>query len=308
MSTLGFLAGPYAGATTVIVPEGHTKFPASLSQLLEEERATVLYCVPYALSQLLAGGVLEKRDLGALRWVLFGGEPPVPKDIYALAEHWPGARFVNVYGPAEVNQCTSHEILRPFEEDVEQPVPIGGAWGETECLVLDGEAEVEPGGSGELVVHSSTMMRGYWGKFDDPSPFYVAPASGKRFYRTGDIVSSDKEGVLHYVGRKDRQVKIRGYRVELDAVEGALLSHPEVADGAVVVFRRGDATVEIAAVAVLAQDSQVRAPELLRHLEARLPRYALPFEIRTVENVPRTPAGKVDRRTVLELVSDEAQV
>ncbi|MEM1182365.1 MAG: AMP-binding protein, partial [Acidobacteriota bacterium] len=70
MSTFGYFTAPYAGATTLLVPEAYTKMAASLSQLIETERLTIWYSVPLALIQLLTRGVLEKRDCTSLRWVL----------------------------------------------------------------------------------------------------------------------------------------------------------------------------------------------------------------------------------------------
>ena len=75
LSTFDYFAAASVGAATVIIPEAHTRIPASLSQLLADQRLTVLYCVPLALTQLLLHGALSKRDLTALRWVLFAGEP-----------------------------------------------------------------------------------------------------------------------------------------------------------------------------------------------------------------------------------------
>ncbi|MGH7506886.1 MAG: AMP-binding protein, partial [Longimicrobiales bacterium] len=110
LSTLDYFAGAVAGATTVVVPESHTKLPASLSKLMEDERLTVLYAVPFALIQLLLHGALGKRALPDLRWVLFGGEPIPPKHLRALMTALPQAKFVNVYGPTEVNGVTHYPI------------------------------------------------------------------------------------------------------------------------------------------------------------------------------------------------------
>ncbi len=110
MSTFGYFSSPCAGATTLLVPEAYTKMAASLSQLMESERLTIWYSVPLALIQLLTRGVLGERDLASLRWVLFGGEPFPRKHLDALMSRWPQARFSNVYGPAEVNQCTYYHV------------------------------------------------------------------------------------------------------------------------------------------------------------------------------------------------------
>ncbi|MEL7523310.1 MAG: long-chain fatty acid--CoA ligase, partial [Cyanobacteria bacterium J06553_1] len=113
ISTLGFFAGPLVKATTIIIPEAYTKLPASLSQLIQDEALTVWYSVPFALTQLILRGVLAQRDLSTLRWVLFAGEPFPAKYLYALMQQLPNARFSNIYGPAEVNQCMYYHVPPP---------------------------------------------------------------------------------------------------------------------------------------------------------------------------------------------------
>ena len=126
LSTLDYFATAVAGATTVVIPELYTKLPASLSKLMQDERLTVLYVVPFALTQLLLHGALDKRDLSALRWVLFGGEPLAPKHLRALMQAWPHARFSNVYGPTEVNGVTYHVLPPGFvHTNDDEPIPIG---------------------------------------------------------------------------------------------------------------------------------------------------------------------------------------
>ncbi|MGI9264604.1 MAG: amino acid adenylation domain-containing protein, partial [Gammaproteobacteria bacterium] len=232
MSTLDYFSGPLRGAATVIIPEAYTKLPASLSKLIEDERLTIWYSVPLALIQLLLRGLLEQRDLSALRWVLFGGEPFSSKHLYALRRLWPQARFSNVYGPAEVNQCTYYHIPGA-EPESDAPVPIGRVWPNAEGLVVDEKDQpVACGESGELLIRSPTMMRGYW---DQPElterAFYrrqIAGGVSDVYYRTGDLVQERDDGVLMFLGRKDRQIKTRGYRVELDEVESVLATHEQV--------------------------------------------------------------------------------
>jgi acyl-coenzyme A synthetase/AMP-(fatty) acid ligase len=103
---MDYFSSAIVGATTVIIPEAHTRLPASYATLIESERLTVLYAVPLALTHLLLHGALDKRDLSSVRWVLFGGEPFPTRHLRSLMVALPGARFSNVYGPTEVNGVT----------------------------------------------------------------------------------------------------------------------------------------------------------------------------------------------------------
>ncbi|RYG44624.1 MAG: amino acid adenylation domain-containing protein [Chitinophagaceae bacterium] len=243
ISTMGYFTMPLAGGTTVLVPESHKLIPASLSKLMEKERITIWYSVPLALIHLLQRGALEDRKLDALRWVLFGGEPFPPKHLKSLMKLWNQATFSNVYGPAEVNQCTYFHLLEVAEN--EAAIPLGHVWNNTEVLIVDSEgSEVAEGDTGELLVRTATMMKGYWGKPElNQKAFFKRerfPNAEEIFYRTGDLVWRKNDGLLNFAGRKDRQIKVRGYRIELDEIESVLLSHPYIIETAVYNLKDGD--------------------------------------------------------------------
>ncbi|MDG2122155.1 MAG: amino acid adenylation domain-containing protein [Verrucomicrobiales bacterium] len=303
MSTLGYLTGPYAQATTVIVPDAYTKLPASLAQLVAKEKLTIWYSVPLALNQLLSSGVLDSLNYSKLRWVLFGGEPIATKTLRGLMGHWQDTRFSNVYGPAEINQCSFFHFSGSSNCQAWQDnntVPLGEIWPDSEGLILDSQDRVLTSrATGELVVHSPTMMRGYWRRPDlDTGAFYegkTIDGRRNRYYRTGDIVRRDDRGQLAFVGRKDRQVKIRGYRVELDEIELALTSHPSVSETGVFKVSGADGDSRIHAACILIEDHEVSDEDLRKFLSLRLPPYALPSKIMQVDAMPRTGSGKVDR-------------
>lgn len=300
MSTFEYLTGPLRGATTVVIPEEITMFPVSLAELIESERLTFWYSVPLALIQLLERGGVEQRDIRTMRWVLFGGEPLAPKYVERLSKAWPGARFSNSYGPAEVNQCTAYNVPEgPI--DLAEPIPIGPVWPGAQGLVVDDQdREVEPGKSGELLIRSTTMMAGYWAQPDlNRTCFYrrrAFPNFEEVFYRTGDIVRDRGDGALLFLGRRDRLVKVRGYRVELDEVEAVFSGLPEVAEAAAVAVRDvEDETVSIAAAVILRQPGGASAEALKRTAAQHLPPYAVPSRLEIRETMPRTGSGKIDR-------------
>jgi amino acid adenylation domain-containing protein len=299
LSTLDFFATAVAGGTTVIVPEAHTRLPASLAQLLENERVSVVYAVPLALTQLVLNGALEKRDLSHIRWVIFAGEPFPPKHLRALMHALPQSRFSNIYGPTEVNGVT-HWAVPPVETLSDEPLPIGNAFANVDLMVVDAHGDrVSPGETGELWVRSPTMMQGYWGRPDlDASAFAVVHGGGPRqleFHKTGDLVRADSDGVLHFLGRKDRQIKTRGYRVELDEVESVLMRHANVEAAAVYGVPDAMGTSVIEASVVLTAGSSTLVPELIAHASRILPRYALPEYVNIVDALPRTGTEKIDR-------------
>lgn len=306
-STFELYAAPLVGASVLTVPDAVVRFPASLSELVARERVTIWYSVPYVLEQLSSRGGLAQRDLTALRWVLFGGESFPPAQLTALMERLPHATFSNVYGPAEVNQCTVYDLEGPPSG----AVPIGRAWEEAELRLVDPDdhtVEVTDR-PGVLLVSTRTMMSHYWNRAD-LTERSILVHDGRRWYRTGDLVewSSADPDLLVFLGRVDNQVKLRGHRIELEAID-AMLRGVEGVVEATTVVRRDPNGDDVLAALVAAPDA-VADPVALsasvrQDLEARLPRYAVPAEIRVVATLPRTGTGKVDRGASASLLVEE---
>lgn len=304
MSTFDYFCSVMVGACTVIIPEAYTKLPASLSQLIEKERISIWYSVPYALIQLVERGALQDRDLSSLRVINFGGEPMPSKYLAALVQLFPQAAFSNVYGPAEVNQCTHYRVPPSWSEKA-GPLPIGHVWDNSEGLVVDeNDKPVEDGEAGELLIRSATMMRGYWNRPDlNQRAFYERAVSGDvsdRFYRTGDLVQTNSSGELLFLGRIDRQVKVRGFRVELDEIEASLVAHSSVEEAAVYAPRKPDGIRSILASVTLNKHLPDAADALRKHLAQRLPAYAMPESVQVLTQFPRTGSGKIDRKRLGE--------
>jgi len=184
LSTFDLFAGHIAGAATVIIPEGVTKFPVSLAKLIEGERISVWYSVPFALIQLLLQARLASRELSALRWVLFAGEPFPTKHLRALMAELPQARFSNLYGPTETNVCTFYNV-EPLAE-LDESIPIGRPCANVEELVVDGEDRpVAAGEVGELLIRGGVVMLGYWG---------MAEKTAQGFYRRTGAADAGSAG------------------------------------------------------------------------------------------------------------------
>jgi amino acid adenylation domain-containing protein len=307
ISTFGYFTAPLVAATTVIVTDAHTKMPASQAQLIASEKITVWYSVPLALIQMLESGAFEGKSLPDLRWVLFGGESFPANQLRTLMEWWPGCSFSNVYGPAEVNQCTYYNLTTPPEND--EPVPLGKIWKNTQGLIVDdADREVKQGEIGELVIRSATMMYGYWKQpeLTARSLLKRTTASGieEIYYRTGDLAKENDEGNLMFFGRKDRQIKVRGYRVELEEVADVILKNPSVSEAAVVAVPKTDGTLKIVAQIALKAGKELNVDELNADTRQHLPKYAQPEMFNLMDRLPRTGAGKIDYNELREIAKE----
>jgi amino acid adenylation domain-containing protein len=286
LSILDVFVTVAAGATMVPITGAALAFPQVLAELIEQERITVWYSVPFALVQLLRGGGLERFAFAHLRTVLFAGEPMAAAHVRSLMEHWPAARFFNLYGPTETNVVTRHEITRAEAARLDE-IPIGIEWPGVEVRILDGE----------LCVRSDTTMSGYWGAPDETA---AAFADGG-FYRTGDVVRRDADGLLWFGGRRDDMVKIRGHRVELGEVEAVLRSHPDLAEVAALMVPHAELGAELVAAATpLAAPGAPEQRDILAFCAERLPAYMLPGRVELLAALPRTSTGKLDRSRLAE--------
>ena len=233
----------------------------------------------------------------SLREVMCSGEalaPDLVRGFHGLSR----ARVNNLYGPTEasVDVTMWHGPLRT--DDV---VPIGRPISNTQAYVFDCAVEPLPiGVLGELYLGGAGLARGYLGRPGltaerfVPSPF----GDGDRLYRTGDLVRYLADGNLAFAGRIDHQVKLRGYRIELGEIEAALLSHGGVEQA--VVVAREDAAGDKRLVAYVAGRGAVAADasELRAHLQRSLPDYMVPSAFVTLEVLPLTASGKVDRQAL----------
>ena len=283
LSVLDIYAAFTCGAMVYLIPSELAYAPRRLVELLYEQRISVWYSVPSALTLMIReGGLLDRPPPAALRALLFAGEPFPIAQVRRLAA-WTGARLLNLYGPTETNVCTFHQV-RPADLARKRPVPVGvAASGDRVWATRPDGGHAGVGEEGEVWVDGPTVMLGYWGREPHQGP-----------YPTGDIVRVLPGGAFDYVGRRDLMVKVRGYRVELGDVESALAAHPDVEEAAVVATGAGiDIRLEAFVVPVAGRAPGVLA--LKRHSANRLPPYMIADRIHVVAGLPRTGNGKVDR-------------
>ncbi|HET7230272.1 MAG TPA: amino acid adenylation domain-containing protein, partial [Longimicrobium sp.] len=292
------------GGTLVLVDDDTRRDGEALLAYLRDERIERLF-LPFAALQNLA----EQAEQGGgarvptLREVRTAGEAlrstPQLRAFFAAN---PGLALDNDYGPSETHVITSYRLEEDPADWAALP-PIGAPIGNSRMYVLDARMRPVPVGvPGELYSGGANLARGYLGrpgltaqKFV-PDPF---GPPGARLYRTGDRVRWRVDGNLDYVGRTDFQVKIRGFRVEPGEVEAALTEHPSVVQAAVVVRGEG-AAKRLAAYVVPAAGARPSVAELRAHLSTRLPEYMVPTAWTTLQALPLTPSGKVDRRSLPE--------
>ncbi len=290
LSVFDIFAAVSVGAGLVLVPEHHRGLGMALNRLVAEEKITVWYSVPGALTRMLDAKNNDLLRSSLLRTVLFAGEAFALKHLRRLREVLPEAALYNLYGPTETNVCTYHRVTAAdLAPDRTAPPPIGRPCPYATTYLLDAEGhEVpdEPGAEGELCVAGDSVMLGYRG---------ASTVEGPRLHRTGDLVRSDGAGAYTFLGRRDHMVKIRGYRVEPEEVEATLLALPGVHEAACVAVPDGEDEARLEAFVVRAEGAGPTEAELRRRCLETLPRYMVPAGFRFLDAFPRTSTGKIDR-------------
>ena len=303
LSIFDIFAAVKAGARIVLVPDRLSTFPVKLAQFMRDERISIWYSVPSALTLMLERGNFAAHAYPDLRIILFAGEVFPIKFLHALMRAT-RAELFNLYGPTETNVCTYYEV-RPADLERTTPVPIGVPIANYDVFAVDddGVRIMSGGARGELWGRGPGLMSGYWGDVEKtgrtlrPNPF-LPHVSNDRIFATGDIVSIDDVGEFIYHGRRDNMVKSRGYRIELGEIEAALYRHPRVREAAVIPVPDPMLTNRLRAVVALDEAGSTSVEELRAFCRDELPRYMVPDSIELRDHLPKTSTEKIDRQAL----------
>ncbi|BAY08030.1 non-ribosomal peptide synthetase [Calothrix sp. NIES-2098] len=293
------------GGTLILISESMRREPIQLLQFLNQEGIERLFLPYVALQQLAEIARIEGIVPRSLCEVITAGEQLRITDAIAQFFHQlPNCTLHNHYGPSETHVVTAFTLANSPKNWSVLP-PIGRPIANSQMYLLDSQLQPVPlGVPGELYIGGIGIARGYLNRPDltdtrfIPNPF---GNSNERLYKTGDLARYLPDGNLEYLSRIDGQVKIRGYRIELGEIETAIAQHPSVKTS--VVIDREDLPGQKRLVAYLVQNQQSEndsqlASELRQFLKQKLPEYMIPTAFVSLEKLPLTPSGKLDRKAL----------
>lgn len=272
--------------------------PKGLAAYLEE-RDISIYRSSVSLFRTVATNLSRGTELKKLRGVVLGAEATLAGDFALFKEVCSGnAVLVNTYGSTEATMS----VIGVFGSDYVATgvvLPIGAPVGMNEVALLNQEGEPTPL-FGQIVITNPYIFPSYLNRENENARCFRKDllVQGRTTYCTGDFGWRQKDGSLLLSGRSDQQVNIRGFRVELGEIEAALLHSPLVESAVVLQIPDERQVMHLVAYVVPKSTQQIAAHTLREHCRRGLPEYMVPTVFRFMNELPRTPNGKINRKAL----------
>jgi len=208
--------------------------------------------------------------------------------------------ITNVYGPTEC--CVDSTFYDIYKDNIDSlyRMPIGLPMPNERIYIINNDGQLQPiGAEGEICIAGDGISRGYLKRDELTAQKFINNPlmPNERIYKTGDIGKWLEDGNLYFIDRMDNQVKIRGYRIELEEIQNQLLRHPEIMDAAVVV-QEYEAIGELSnkyLCAYIVLKKEIDPVEIRRFLSFKLPDYMIPQYFVSMNRLPISANGKVDK-------------
>jgi len=290
------------GSSAFLIPPSLFMFPVKLIEYINDNGINTICWVASALSLVAGLGALKSSVPKSLHTIAFGSEVFPIKHYNLWRELLPDTKFIHLYGPTEATGMSCfYDSKRTYELD--ESIPIGFPFPNTEIILLDDDGNIPADGEpGEICIRGTCLSPGYFGDPEKTKNAFVQnPLSAfpDLIYRTGDLGRRGTEGELYYISRRDHQIKHMGHRIELAEIE-FVANGCDVVGLACTVFDDSNSRIVMYYVGDEQSKSTVKA-----YLKANLPRYMLPQSIFQLDELPRTPGGKLDRVGLLEKYLEE---
>jgi amino acid adenylation domain-containing protein len=287
------------GATLYPLDTKQKSLP-ELAAWLDREQITSYQSFPTAFRYLvnsLNGG----ERFPSLRLIRLEGEVLYRQDVELYKKYFPShCLLVNVYSSAETGTVSMY-FMAHNTAITGGSVPMGYPIEGKQVLLLDKYGnEVGVNQVGEIAVKSRRLSAGYWRREDLTEKKFVKTSNRpeRDLYLTGDLGSLSERGLLRYLGRKDFQIKIHGFRVDAGEIEAALVGHADVKEAVVVSLQDQSGNNELAGYVVPRNGNTVDSSVLRKFLAQSLPDYMVPRYIISLDHIPLTATGKVDRKAL----------
>ena len=279
-------------------PLTRTFEPAKIFELIERLRVTSTFLAPTMIQTLLRSPDRARHDLSSLKNIVYGGGPMHVQILEEALETF-GPIFVQIYGQGEAPMACStlskgQHVTNGNPMRVKRLASAGRETTGVIVRIADDEGHhLMAGETGEIVVRSDLVMKGYWKR-----PEATAEALNSGWLRTGDVGHIDEDGYLYITDRKKDLIISGGSNIYPREVEEVIIRHPSVSE--VCVFGVPDETwgEAVKAAIVLKSGCEFRADEIIEFCRDRLASYKKPKSIEVLNELPKNANGKVLRREI----------
>ena len=304
--------GPLANGTTSLMYEGTPDTPhkGRWWEIIQEYKTTIFYTAPTAIRTFMKWGseIPEKFDLSSLRVLGSVGEPINPEAYVWYREYIGGGRtpVVDTWWQTETGMI----MISPLPGvTAGKPGSAMKAIPGISADVVDDAGEPVPDGSGGYLVLTEpwpAMLRTLWG--DDQRYKDTYWSRFPKQYFAGDGAKKDEDGDIWLLGRVDDVMNVSGHRLSTTEIESALVSHPKVAEAAVVGANDETTGQAVCAFVILRESAgdggQEIVQELRSHVAKQIGAIAKPRQIMVVQELPKTRSGKIMRRLLRDVAEN----
>jgi acyl-CoA synthetase (AMP-forming)/AMP-acid ligase II len=287
------------GGCAVVLPGFE---PQSYVDAIARHRVTAINLVPTMLGMLFTSGVLDSADLSTVESIVYGASP-MPRPLLLEGLDRLGPRFMQYYGQTEAPLCQTLLDKDDHAEGGDLLGSCGQPAVDADILIADGDGNpVAQGEIGEIRVRAPFTMAGYHNAPD----LNRETITEDGWVRTRDMARADERGYLYLVDRVSDMIITGGYNVYPREVEDALLTHPAVAECAVVGAPDPTWVEAVTAFVVFRPGATASEAELRQVVRGRLAGYKVPKQVRVVQAIPKSAVGKIMRRMLRDpLWSDQ---
>ncbi|WP_071189198.1 non-ribosomal peptide synthetase [Trichormus sp. NMC-1] len=290
-----------SGGKLVLCPRDLLLSSEHLYELMQKQKVDCAEFVPAVLRNLIQYLENSQQRLDFMRLLICGSDSWSGAEYRNFLQFFSSqTRLINSYGLTETTIDSSYFETTAKDLSVEQLVPIGRPFPNTQFYILDKHLQPVPIGiPGELYIGGFNLARGYMHRPDLTAEKFISNPfshnSVQRLYKTGDLVRYLPDGNIEFLQRIDNQVKIRGFRIEIGEIEATINQYKEIRE--VVVIVREDIPDNKRLVAyVVPHATEISVLELRNFLKSKLPNYMIPSAFVVLEKIPLTPNGKINRR------------
>ncbi|HEX8472581.1 MAG TPA: 4-coumarate--CoA ligase family protein [Pyrinomonadaceae bacterium] len=282
--------GLYKGATLITMPRFDLE---QLLRLIEQHGVTMAHFVPPIVLALTKHPSVDNYNLSKLD-TIFSAAAPLGAEMARAASQRLGCHIKQGYGMTEASPATH---MAPHDAQWQKYGSVGMPVSNTECKIIDTQTGAELGTDeeGEILIRGPQIMKGY---LNNPEAT-AQSIDAEGWLHTGDIGYVDADGAFFIVDRAKELIKYKGFQVAPAEIEAILLAHPSVADAAVIPCPDDEAG-EVPKAFIVARHDDLDADEIMAFVAARVAPYKKLRKLEIIEQIPKSPSGKILRRLLVQ--------